>query len=252
VEAIVEMDPWLAGLIVAVAMAVSWLVGWTISRRKKLPAHPALESIIDQGALALLGLLLAFTFSMALNKYDRRREALVTDSNAIGDFYTCATLTPEPVRGKLQGVIRDYTRLRVEVGQAGTITGSEDTLTRFAAMHEQMTGLVGEAITSGSPIAIPLTNTLNEVTSSHASRVAAARDRLPGSSLLLLLISASLVSGLVGRDQAATVRPSLAGTVTLIVIVALTASVSLDLNHPSKGFIRVNQEPMERLLSTMK
>ena len=240
-----DIDPWLAGLVGAAAMAVSWAIGWTMSRRKKLPERAALESVVDEAALALLGLLLAFTFSMALNKYDRRREALVTDSNAIGDFYTCATLAPEPVRGNLQGVIRDYTQLRVEVARAGTIAG-------FAALHDRMTALVGEAIAGGTPLAVPLVNTLNAVTSSHASRLAAVRDRLPGSSLLLLLLSASLVSGLIGRDQATLPRPSLAGTVTFVVIVAMTASVSLDLNHPSKGFIRVSQEPMERLLSTMK
>ena len=247
-----DIDPWLAGLVGAAAMAVSWAIGWTMSRRKKLPERAALESVVDEAALALLGLLLAFTFSMALNKYDRRREALVTDSNAIGDFYTCATLAPEPVRGNLQAVIRDYTQLRVEVARAGTIAGSPEALARFSGLHDRMTALVGEAIAGGTPLTVPLVNTLNAVTSSHASRLAAVRDRLPGSSLLLLLLSATLVSGLIGRDQATLPRPSLAGTVTFVVIVAMTASVSLDLNHPSKGFIRVSQEPMERLLSSMK
>ena len=55
--------------------------------------------------MALLGLLLAFTFAMALNWHDSRHGAVVADSNAIADFYTCATLLTEPIRPKLQAVI---------------------------------------------------------------------------------------------------------------------------------------------------
>jgi len=35
---------------------------------------------------------------MALQKYDQRRLMLIADSNSIGDFYTCASLLPEPTK----------------------------------------------------------------------------------------------------------------------------------------------------------
>ena len=211
------------------------------------------ESKLGDASLAILGLLLAFTFSMALNKYDRRRDALVNDSNAIGDVFTCASLLPEPHRAKLQQVIRDYTRLRLDMGNTPSPSDEEvrRALARFDAMHARMTDLVRAAIESGTPIAVPLTQALNAVQSSQASRLAAIRDRLPAGTMLLLAVAASLTSGLVGREQAASKRPSLAGTIAFIVIVSLTVCVTVDLNHPTRGLIRTSQEPMQRLLDSM-
>src|SRR5262249_30708094 len=98
---------------------------------------------------------------------------------------------------------------------------------------------------------IPLTNTLNAVQSSQASRLAAIRDRLPEGTLLLLAVAATLTSALVGREQGAEDQPSFAGTAAFILIVSLTVMVTVDLNHPTRGLIRTSQEPMQRLLETM-
>jgi hypothetical protein len=248
-----EADPWLTAVLVAVLMAAAWGIGWRAGRAIRARGEKPLETKFDDAALALLGLLLAFTFSMALNKYERRREAIVTDSNAIGDFYTCATLIPDPLRPRLQGVIRDYTRLRLEIGTMPS-PSREDVaraLARFDAMHGRMTELVDQAIVAGTPIAVPLTNTLNGVTSSQASRLAALRDRVPPSAVFLLAITATLAAGLMGREQGSSPNASLAGTTAFVLIVALTIGVTLDLNHPTAGVIRVSQEPMERLLASM-
>jgi hypothetical protein len=250
---ITDAEPWVAAAALGGAMAIAWIIGWRSGKASLARGKPAPETKLDDAALALLGLLLAFTFSMALGKYDRRREAVVTDSNAIGDFYTCATLIAPPARAKLQDAIREYTRLRVELGLEPHPTRAQvqSALERFDALHGRMTELVAEAIAAGTPIAVPLTNTLNGVTSSQASRLAALRDRVPNAVVLLLAVAAALTAGLVGREQAASARPSLAGTAAFIVIVALTVEVTLDLNHPTAGWIRVGQEPMQRLLATM-
>ncbi len=248
-----DANPWLTAGLVTVLMSIAWSLGWRSGRAIRVRGETAPDTKLDDAALALLGLLLAFTFSIALTKYERRREAVVTDSNAIGDFYTCATLIPEPVRSRLQDAIREYTRLRVELGNSPSLTREEmaRTLARFDAMHGRMTELVGQAITAGTPIALSLTNTLNDVTSSQASRLAALRDRIPAAAVLLLAVTSGLAAGLVGREQGAAARASLAATAVFIVIVAMTVYVTLDLNHPTRGFIRISQEPMERLLASM-
>ncbi len=80
-------------------------------------------SKFDDASLALLGLLLAFTFGVSISKHDQRRLAVVADSNAIGDFYTCASLIKEPTRTKLQTVIREYAELRLSLGRRQSSTG---------------------------------------------------------------------------------------------------------------------------------
>jgi hypothetical protein len=251
--AIADTEPWLAAALLAALMTGAWGAGWRWGRLHRASGRgEASEGKLGDASLAILGLLLAFTFSMALNRYDRRRDMIIADSNAIGDLYTCASLLPEPSRGQLQGILRDYTRLRVEMGS--TSPDSQEigrALARFDAMHGRMTELVRDAIAAGTPIAVPLTQTLNAVQSSQASRLAAIRDRLPEGTLLLLGVAAALTSALVGREQGAEDQPSFGGTVAFIIIVSLTVMVTVDLNHPTRGLIRTSQEPMERLLVSM-
>ncbi len=193
-----EVDSWVVALALGLAMFAAWEFGLWHRRRLRIETGEVPVSKFDDASLALLG----FTFSMAIVKHDQRRPMVIADSNAIGDFYTCASLLNEPLRTKLQAVIHDYTRLRLELSGRRLDEGTvEDALRRTQQMQDQMTVLVDQALTAGTPIAVSLTNTLNGVTSNHAARLAAARDRLPASVVLLLLMSAVLSSMLVGRKQ---------------------------------------------------
>jgi hypothetical protein len=248
-----DVDAWAIASTVAFAMTLGWLAGRRRGRRLRaeLNGKPAVSKFVD-ASLALLGLLLAFTFSTALGKHDQRRIMVVTDSNAIGDFYTCASLLKEPERTKLRSVIRDYAALRVDLStRVYDAHAFEHALGQFQQMHNQMVELVSKALADGTPIAAPLTNTLNAATSSHAERLAAIRDRLPTSIVLLLLLSAVISAVLVGREQGAADEADIAGTVCFIVLISFAIFVTLDLNQPNRGFIAVDQEPIQRLLSTM-
>jgi hypothetical protein len=126
-----------------------------------------------------------------------------------------------------------------------------DALPQFDEMHNQMTELVAQALNDGTPISVSLTNTLNALISSQATRLAAFRDRLPVTILLLLLVSAIVTALLIGREQGKLAKAEILGTLCFILLVSLTVFVTLDLNRPESGLIRVSQEPMVRLLSSM-
>jgi len=202
--------------------------------------------------MALLGLLLGFTFSMSLSKHDQRRLMVVSDSNAVGDFYTCASLLKEPVRGKLQGVIREYAEHRLALARARLSEAAfEQKLAEIQATQNRMQALVAEAVDEGTPIAVPLTNTLNEVTSSHAARLAATRDRLSPSIVLLLVLAGLLCVGLMAYQEAASGEHHPGAMAAFVVLVSLVVGVTLDLNQPHRGLITVSQEPMQRVVSGM-
>ena len=250
-----NVHAWLIASTVAFAMVVGWLAGRWQGKRVRVELKSRGQTPVskfEDASLAVLGLLLAFTFSAALGKHDQRRMMVVADTNAIGEFYTCASLLKEPVRTKLRDVIHDYVALRVDLAKHRYDEAAfERALGQFKQMHDQMVALVSQALESGTPIAVPLTEALNAVTSSHAARLAAIRDRMPASIVLLLLTSAVISAMLVGRDQGATDQYDLAGTVCFVLIVSFAIFVTLDLNQPDRGLITVSQEPIERLLSTM-
>src|SRR6516162_4212566 len=112
-----DLDPWIAAALFALAMLAGWAVGWWRGRSLRQEARESPPHKFSDAILALLGLLLGFTFAMSLGKHDHRREMVVADSNAIGDFYTCVSLLKEPVRGKLQALVRQYVEHRLSVGQ---------------------------------------------------------------------------------------------------------------------------------------
>ena len=246
-----EVDGWIIACILGVALLAAWGAGWRwgvrLAAAKSEAVHGGNEAI-----LALLGLLLGFTFSISLNKHDQRRLMVVQDSNSIGDFYTCASLLDEPVRSKLQAVIRGYVKQWLELARGDLDAATlQAKLAEIQTTHGQMQTLVGEALRAGTPIATPLVNTLNEVTSSHAARLAAVRDRLPPSIVGLLVLASLLALALVGRQQGLAGKRDLVATVGFVVLVSLVVWVTLDLNQPYRGAITVSQEPLQRLLGEM-
>lgn len=236
-------------------MLIAWGVGWNRgASRRELVANAAAEgNRLSEAILALLGLLLAFTVSMSLGKHDQRRQMMVTDSNAIGDFLTCVQLLDPPHRKPLEEVLRRYVTARLALVSASPPAEEfERQLSALEAMQSDMLAQVGAAIRDGTPLAMPLVLTLNEVTSSHAARLAAYRDRLPVSVVVTLLLAAVLSMSMTGYRQGIAGDWRLGGPLGFTFLISLTVGVALDLNQPQSGWIRVSQEPLERLLRSME
>jgi hypothetical protein len=248
-----EVDAWVTVLLLAAAMIASWLIAWWRGRSFSKEEGETPAGKFNDAILALLGLLLAFTFSMSLVKHEQRRQMVVTDSNAIGDFYTTASLLKEPVRGKLQGVVRRYVEHRLSLRQyLEDEAAFERKLDEIQESHRQMQSLVEEAVNGATPVVVPLVNTLNAVTSSHAARLAAVRDRLPPSIVLLLFLAAVLSMALIGRRQGASKGNRPGATIGFTALICMIVWVTLDLNQPQQGWITVSQEPLQRLLKGME
>jgi hypothetical protein len=250
---VAQINPRSISLALALGMLSAWRVGIWMGNRLRRLGGARKPSKFDDASIALLGLLLAFTFGISISKHDQRRLAVVADSNAIGDFYTCATFLKEPTRTRLQGVIRDYAELRLRLAIRPIDSSElESALIQFQNMQGRMTELVGQALTDGTPIAVSLTNTLNEVTSNNTARLAAIRDRLPAIVVVLLFVSSIITTMLIGREQGYSAASEVAGTLCFILLISFAIYVTLDLNQPDRGLIVVSQEPFERLLSSMR
>lgn len=156
-----QMDQIVAGLderLVAVALAVAMLGTWEVGRwmgRRLLSKGNPKPSKFDDAAIALTGLLLAFTFGISISKYDQRRMAVVANANAIGDLYACAGLLSEPTRSELQSVLQQYAQLRLDLVR-GPVNDAvlESALTKFDRMHRQMSQLVAQALADRTLIAM--------------------------------------------------------------------------------------------------
>jgi hypothetical protein len=247
-----DVDPCITAILLGVAMLCAWGAGWWWGHYLRRGGREESQTKLDESMLTLLALLLAFTFSLSLTKHDQRRQTLVADSNAVGDLYTCASLLKEPERGKLRAVLREYVELRLSAASPDVDEATmQRKLDEVQAMHDSMLAIVKEAVDAGTPVMVPLVNTLNEVTSSHAARLASGRDRLPTTVVLLLFLTALAAMALNGRHPGIAGGPRIGASVGFSVLVAMVVWVTLDLNQPQRGWITLSQEPYQRLLKGM-
>lgn len=243
-----RMDAWIAGLVFAALLTAVWAAAGRA--RGRAGAGRTGTSKGEEAILALLGLLLAFSFGMSVDKHNGRRAMAVADANAIGDFYTTTQLVGEPARTALHAVVREYVELRLAAARDGTGVEPEDSLLgRSARLHATMSRLVGQAVQdeARAPVAVVLVQTLNGLTSSHATRLMAARDHLPASIVVLLLAASVLGIAILARNEPPRSRTVLA----FVALVSFLVFVILDLNQPRRGLITVSQEPMERLCAAI-
>jgi hypothetical protein len=247
-----QIDAWATASAVVVAMACAWAVGWWVGQRHRVEGREPPAEKLGDASFALFALLLAFGFGMALQKHDQRRQMVVSESNAIGDFYACAGLLREPLRDELRTVIRSYAQLLIKARQDVYSPTFEQERRQATVYTNAMSDLVRQAGESGSPFTFPLTNSLNQLTSTEAARVSAFEDRVPTVVVLLLLMTGITSIGLTGWRHGAVGTPQRLGPLFVIAIFALVIYVILDLDQPTRGAIRVSQAPLERLVASME
>ena len=78
-----------------VALIGSALIGCYIGDRATERASASI-STLDGAILGLLALMIGFTFSMSLIRFDARRDAVLQEANAIGTTALRARLLPAP------------------------------------------------------------------------------------------------------------------------------------------------------------
>ena len=75
----------------------------------------------QSSTLGILALLLAFTFSLSLQRFDTRSDAMVDEANAIGTAYLRAQMLPAPLRDETRALLREYVDVRVKAGTLSVV-----------------------------------------------------------------------------------------------------------------------------------
>lgn len=246
-----ELDAWLAALVLAALMIIAWLIGWRIGLRRATLEKGNGVNLTD-AIMGLFALLLGFTVSMSLSKHDQRRLMMVNDANCIGDFASTAALLQPKHRDAIIPAVKGYVKLLLTpVSNTSDPKLVNERLDEIARLHSNILNQVRDAIQEGTSVAVPLIVTYNSFTSSHVSRLASLRDRLPVNIVILLVASAIISTYLQGYRQGETQSQLVAPTLIMILLISTVLWVILDLNEPSRGVITVSKEPMERLLSSL-
>lgn len=231
-------------------MVLAMEIGFRSGLRKQAKATEAITqaNAVLVSMLGLLALLLAFTFSAALQRYEDRSRTVVAEANAIGTTYLRARLLPPGMQDEVQALLREYLDVRIQEGRVdSTEPALHESLLRQAKLMEarlwsyavKAAELDKSVVTSGLFI-----QSLNELIDTSTTRNAALNRQVPEIVLLLMFATIVLTTATLGYASGiAGHRVTLAAFI-LVMLIALVVYLIIDLDRPRRGAIQVSHESM--------
>jgi hypothetical protein len=118
-ETLLKIFPnqWRVIIIVSAVLLLATEVDFRIGLglyRSKDEARKAQISGVQNATLGVLGLLLGFTFAMALGLYENRRDLLQREANSIATTFFRAALLPETHQASVEKLLRRYIDARLD------------------------------------------------------------------------------------------------------------------------------------------
>jgi hypothetical protein len=257
-ELLYDVNIWLILTASAVLFLGVTLLGFFLGRRAHRSGtdeHSRSQLATIQAAiLGLLALLLGFTFAMSMSRYDKRKQMVLEEANAIGTTFLRTQLLPEPPRQEISDLLRQYVDVRLEYYAAGVDDEKlHQAFSRAQSLHKQIwsyTTALGEkdprAVTTGLFLL-----SLNEMIDLHAKRLTAMENHVPESALILLYFLATLAVWFVGYVSGVAGLRNLFVTILLPILIAAVIHVIIDIERPRRGLIKVGQQRLVELRQTL-
>ncbi len=243
---------WLLGIVLFLLLVGISTAGNLLRRRLRGGAEGSEgEGYLLSAALALLALLIGFTFSLSLSRYDARRALVVTEANAIGTAWLRAGLPGDQSGPKLQSAVTRYADIRLrlpENGAAGADAIEGETGRAQAALWAEMRAATRE---TPPPIASAILTAMNEMFDAASARRAERDAHIPGRVLEVLILYALMSAGIVGYVLGGSGKRHRVVTSILFLLLTLALLLILDLDRPWSGGITVSQQPMHDARAAM-
>ena len=199
---------------------------------------------VDGAVFGLLGLLVAFTFSGAMSRFDQRRTLVVQEANAVGTAWLRLDLLAQGPRAQLQELFRQYLDARLAVyAQLPDLSAARAEIEHANRLQADIWRLAVPAChTQGEAhVNMLLLPALNEMFDLANMRTAISTHHPPLVIYLLLFGAALGCSVLVGNSTSVARERSWLHLLGFSVLMATAVYVILDLEYPRMGLIRVDQ-----------
>ena len=208
-------------------------------------------SAIQGGVLGLLALILGFTFSMSIQRYDERSGAEVNEANAIGTAELRTALLPAPYSTRAQAAIDDYIGLRLESAKVDlTHPAERKALNRQTTALQQRVWDIGVEAADADPSPVKtgyFLQAVNQMIDAYGSRLDSLQRHVPPAIFYLLFVFFISTGALIGYSAGLGERRSRVPALVLNLLICLLVFIIIDLDRPRRGVIQVRQDSMEAL-----
>lgn len=245
---------WLVGIILFGMMLVAGFAGDRLRRRHERTDPETGSSLTDSqegfivsSVLALLALLIGFTFSIVLDRYEARRQLVMEDATAIQELYLRAQLLDEPHRSRYSELLPRYLDNHIQLAEVDNRAEGEPLLAENQRMLIDLWTITVAAFQSIRDIdfSTALVDSANHVFEVDARRKVARTAQIPHTIFAVLFLYAIMTAAVLGYFLVGK-RGRRAGAVILALFTVALLLLS-DINRPVEGYVRESQEPLERL-----
>ncbi len=245
---------FLLPLLILAGAFVAFELGALSSRRR---THGTGSSSPLNGAIyALLGLLVAFSFNGAYQRFYERSQLTIEESIRVQDMASMLELLPAEDTAKLKPELQSYLQSRIAIYAA--FPDEVLALQRFQQSRsalQQLQSAVHQVVNSTDDRAIrtQLIARMAALRAIEARRVAATQAHPPAILFLLMTTLALVVSFLAGHDHDNELRRPLLQTSLFALIFALTTWVIVDMEYPRLGLLVADMQDavLDELLITI-
>jgi hypothetical protein len=239
-------------VVFAVALATQWLALWAGGRLRQVRPLEEEEradfDLIRAAALTLLGLIIGFSFAMAVSRYDQRKNLEEAEANAIGTEYVRADLLPAESAMKMRDLLRKYVGLRIAFYLARRDQVDSINADTGKLQNELWSAVVSALTPQRTAVEALVVAGMNDVLNAQGYTQAAWWNRIPvaaWSLMGLIAIACNLLFGYGAR------RTSYASLV-LPVIVSAAFLLIADIDSPRAGIIHVSPINLIALSQTIR
>ena len=237
----IDVHPLPAFLVAIVTLSIAAWLGTTRFTTLRSTAEQQRDdfAVIQGATLTLLGLIIGFTFSMALDRYEQRKLYEEEEANAIGTEYVRAELLPAADAARVQQLLRDYLEQRMLF----YTTRDEQRLAGIGAATARLqsdlwAAVKSPALAQPTPLMALAVAGMNDVLNSQGYTQAAWWNRIPFSAWMMMgviAVCATMLVGVGARKGTGFSRLML----VLPVIISMAFFLIADIDSPRRGIIRV-------------
>ncbi|MCM3609286.1 hypothetical protein [Cupriavidus pauculus] len=240
-------------LVMLVLLTASAALGALVLRRRKPIAADAREdfNLVQGATLTLLALLIGFTLSMAVGRYDQRKNLEEEEANAIGTEYLRADLIEGPDTARVKALLARYLDQRLLYYRTRDADQLAEIATATAQIENEMWLLARNvAREKPTPIGALVVSGMNDVINSQGYAEAAWLNRIPVSAWSLMVVIAFLSTLMQGYG--CRTDSSKAVLFFLPLTVSLSLTLISDIDSPRGGLIRVAPQNLMSLAASMQ
>lgn len=240
-------NPWFLAILIFVGALATLEFGHRLGLREVARGGSLTSrgvTAIEGAVFALLGLLLAFSFSGAATRFEARRHLITNEVNAIGTAWLRLDLLPVETQPQLRELFRSYADLRATFFEEPL---DESTVgTRLKSMIELQEkiwrGVLDsfQTSTTANQTPILLLPALNSMFDIATTRYLATENHPPPIISTLLIVMTFLAAILAGYGMASGETRNRFHRVIFALVMTFTITVITDLEYPRRGFIRVD------------